>query len=45
MGQKDLAQNDYYNDKVRFADVCNGILFQGKDMIKPEEIASGINII
>ena len=38
MGQKDLAQNDYYNDKVRFADVCNGILFQGKDMIKPEEL-------
>lgn len=25
MGQKDLAQNDYLNDKHRFADMCNGI--------------------
>ena len=38
MGQKDLAQNDYYSDKVRFADACNGILFQGKQLIKPEEL-------
>ena len=38
MGQKDLAQNDYYNDKVRFADACNGILFHGKEIIKPEEL-------
>ncbi len=38
MGQKDLAQNDYFNDKARFADVCNGILFQGQDFIKPEEL-------
>lgn len=38
MGQKDLAQNDYFNDKIRFADACNGILFQGKDVIKPEEL-------
>ena len=38
MGQKDLAQNDYYNDKVRFADACNGILFQGKEVIRPEEL-------
>lgn len=38
MGQKDLAQNDYFNDKDRFADACNGILFQGKRIIKPEEL-------
>lgn len=38
MGQKDYAQNDYFNDKVRFADACNGILFQGKEFIKPEEL-------
>ena len=38
MGQKDLAQNDYLNDKVRFADMCNGILFGGDDMIRPEEL-------
>ena len=38
MGQKDYAQNDYFNDKVRFADVCNGILFQGKDYVRPEDL-------
>ena len=37
MGQKDYAQNDYFNDKVRLADVCNGILFQGKERIRAEE--------
>ena len=38
MGQKDYAQSDYFNDKVRFADVCNGVLFQGKECIKPEDL-------
>ena len=38
MGQKDLAQNDYFKDKRRFADVCNGILFQGREVIRPEEL-------
>lgn len=38
MGQKDYAQSDYFNDKVRFADVCNGILFQGKEFIKSEDL-------
>ena len=38
MGQKDLAQNDYFKDKRRFADVCNGILFQGRGVIRPEEL-------
>lgn len=39
MGQKDLAQNDYFNDKHRFADMCNGIIFRGKDIIKAEELS------
>ncbi len=38
MGQKDYAQNDYFNDKVRFADACNGILFYGKEYIRPEDL-------
>lgn len=38
MGQKDLAQNEYFKDKLRFADVCNGILFQGRTVIRPEEL-------
>lgn len=46
MGQKDLAQNDYLNDKLRFADMCNGILFQGKAIIRPEELQEvGENIV
>ena len=39
MGQKDLAQNDYFNNKYRFADMCNGILFHGKEIIKAEELS------
>ena len=38
MGQKDYAQNDYFKDKVRFADVCNGILYHGQLVIQPEEL-------
>ena len=38
MGQKDNAQNDYFGDKARFSDVCNGILFQGKEFIRPEDL-------
>ena len=45
MGQKDLAQNDYFNDKVRFADVCNGVLFHGEAVIKPEELQESVSDI
>ena len=38
MGQKDLAQNDYLNDRYRFADMCNGILFGGDMVVRPEEL-------
>lgn len=38
MGQKDLAQNDYLNDRYRFADMCNGILFGGDTIVRPEEL-------
>jgi len=38
MGQRDLAQNEYFKDKLRFADVCNGILFQGREVIRPEDL-------
>ena len=38
MVQKDLAQNEYFKDKRRFADICNGILFQGRTVIRPEEL-------
>ena len=38
MGQQDLYQSDFYEDKTRFADVFNGVLFGGKEIMKPEEL-------
>ena len=38
MGQQDLYQSDFYEDKSRFADVFNGVLFNGKEVMKPEEL-------
>ena len=38
MGQKDLYQSDFYEDKRRFADVFNGCLFEGREVMKPEEL-------
>ena len=38
MGQQDLYQSDFYEDKNRFADVFNGVLFNGREVMKPEEL-------
>ena len=38
MGQKDLWQSDFYEDRNRFADVFNGVLFGGSEVMKPEEL-------
>lgn len=38
MGQQDLYQSDFYEDKSRFADVFNGALFGGKEIMKPGEL-------
>lgn len=38
MGQQDLYQSDFYEDKGRFADVFNGVLFNGREVMKPEEL-------
>lgn len=38
MGQRDLYQSDFYEDKERFADVFNGVLFGGREVMKPEEL-------
>ncbi len=39
MGKKDDYQFDYLDDNVRFADQINGALFNGKQVVKPEELA------
>ena len=38
MGIKDDYQFDYLDDNARFADQINGALFNGKQVIKPEEL-------
>lgn len=38
MGKKDEYQFDYLDDNRRFADQINGALFNGRQVIKPEEL-------
>ena len=38
MGQKDNYQFDYLDDNVRFADQINGALFNGRQVVKPDEL-------
>ena len=38
MGKQDLWQSDYFDDKRRFADMFNGTLFCGKQVICPKEL-------
>lgn len=45
MGQQDLYQSDFYEDKGRFADVFNGVLFGGKEVMKPEELETEDSVI
>jgi len=45
MGQKDLYQSDFYEDNRRFADVFNGVLFEGKEIVKPEELEEADSVL
>ena len=45
MGQMDLYQSDFYEDKHRFADVFNGVLFGGREIMKPEELENEDSVI
>lgn len=38
MGTKDIVISDWLSDKVRFADLFNGTIFDGKQVIHPEEL-------
>ena len=38
MGKKDEYYYDYLDDNDRFADQVNGALFQGKQVVKPDEL-------
>ena len=45
IGRKDDYQSDFYEDEARFADVVNGVLFHGKDVVKPEELEEADSVI
>lgn len=38
MGEADLIMRDYLTSKERFADLFNGVLFEGKQVIRPEQL-------
>lgn len=38
MAKKDIISNEYFEDKERFADLLNGYLFDGKNVIQPEDL-------
>ena len=41
MGKYDNVINRYLSDARRFADLFNGLWFQGKEMIRPEDLQEG----
>ena len=45
MGQEDLYQIDFFEDKNRFSDAFNGALFHGKEVMKPEELDVRISVV
>ena len=38
MGVKDITANAFLADNKGFADVCNYYLYNGEDVIRPEEL-------
>lgn len=38
MGRKDLSQKTFFDNVKNFSGICNGVLFHGKEVIKPEEL-------
>lgn len=38
MGRSNIAVKQLFRNKVRFADLYNGTVFQGKQVVKPEEL-------
>ena len=49
MGKADISVNNWLENKTRFADLFNGVIFDGKQIIQPEELekvspVSSVNI-
>ena len=38
MGRKDIGLKSYFRDSVRYADLWNGSVFQGRQVVRAEEL-------
>ena len=38
MGRKDLSEKAFFDNAINFSEICNGILFQGEERIRPQEL-------
>ena len=38
MGKKDDMLDDFLGDNARFADLYNGVCFDGQEIIRPEDL-------
>lgn len=38
MGKEDVHESDYFENTEIFADLINGVLYQGEQVVKPEEL-------
>ena len=38
MGKSNIAIKQFFRDKERFADLFNGYVFQGEQIVKPEDL-------
>lgn len=45
VGKRDLYQSDFYEDKSRFADAFNGVFFEGREVMKPEELENDDSVM
>jgi len=45
MGKQDDFQSHYFENKKRFADIYNGCLFGGKELMKPEDLEEADSVI
>ena len=44
MGQKNAVTKRFCSDKIRFADLINGVYFQGREIIHPKDLTEGSEV-
>ena len=45
MGKQDDFQSHYFENKQRFADIYNGCLFGGRQLMKPEDLEEADSVV